>query len=633
MPETLRLSLSNDRYHCAFIPEQGAEAVSNTTMHGKWRSGLEGFKWASKFSFNAFVITASPSNAIDIETEWHGRIVFEDSEAELLFYRLLIIGQMSKRVEDIHARWEINREVPQGDLEVSKDFPLADYQRVPAIASRLVPGYALFMEQGTGKTAVVISRLCTDAKVRYARGDTRMHRVIVVGPRNVRANWKREIHRFSTLHGKAHVMREGKAKRIRELADCITQVNGELFTVVIMSYGFLCRAWESCIRFIDWDLAVVDEGHLIKWHQTDRTQFCHMLRDKSTSRMLLTGTPVVNSALDLWSQLEFLEKGITGHTTFTSFKEAFGVYAKSNDTGRDTFTAIQNLPKLKRILNKCSFRVLKEDVLKDLPKKQYSIQEVDMSQEQWDHYESLAKEYYVEIQADLDAAETEGKRAFAVNNALVKLMKLAQITSGFLNVPEERDPVTGDVTVPGSTIVYKTNPKLTDLIARVKQLGPKDKMLIWSCWQFDMKAISARLTAEGIEHVMFHGGTNDADRETAESRINRDPTCKVLVGNPEAGGAGLNFLGYVPGENDDEGYNVTCMIYYAQNHKPVSRWQSEDRPHRRGTRVPIEILDLVVPGTIDEEIRVRVLEKRKHALDVQDLREMLSNLLKGRERE
>lgn len=626
MTEHVVIGTKDNLFTITVIPEDGKTASANRA----WRNDLSDAKYASKISFNTTTCSIGPSNAAAIYKEWYDRIKYADQLAQLLFLKALGSSKLQERVVRIHAAWAESQAVPTDPIEDNPELPLAPYQRVAVCASRLLPGYALFMEQGTGKTPVVVSRICTDAVALRATGESRMLRVIVVVPKNLRSNWKREIERFATVPGKVTIMRGGAVKRVRELAEAMRQPEGEYFSVVVTSYGLLCEAWDSVLSFIHWDLGVVDEGHCIKWHQAKRTQYAHKMRDSCDKRMLLTGTPIVNTALDLYSQLEFLEQGRSGHTSYHGFREKYGVFVKNGGDGRDVLKSVNNVPLLKKRLTECAFIVRKDQVLKDLPEKQYDIIEVEMSARQSSDYDALANQYYLEIEEDLKDAEAAGKREMVVNNAIVKLMKLAQITSGFLIVPEERDE-TGDVISEKSLIRYDPNPKLQALMECVGQLGEKDKMLVWTCHKYDISVICAALSGAGIEHVQYHGTTNDADRKIAEDRINLDPTCKVFVGNPEAGGAGLNLLGYVPGQNEELGTNVSWMIYYGQNHKPVSRWQSEDRSHRRGTRVPLRITDLVVPDSIDEDIRVRVVDKKKHALDVQDIREMLLNLVKRRQ--
>jgi SNF2 family DNA or RNA helicase len=134
---------------------------------------------------------------------------------------------------------------------------------------------------------------------------------------------------------------------------------------------------------------------------------------------------------------------------------------------------------------------------------------------------------------------------------------------------------------------------------------------------------------EGICAVPYYGKTSEKDRDDVVYRFNHDRDVKVLVGNPACGGAGLNLLGYPPDLANEYDTNCTHHIYYAQDWSMIKRSQSSDRSHRRGTRKPVRITDLVVPGTIDEEIRRRVTSKMMTAYEIGDIRQILKAVLQG----
>lgn len=643
MSDRAILSIKDDEVHAqSFVivvtadktPDNPSGIASHDGQNGPWRTMLTNGKFMSKFSHQATVCTANDTNASVIFERWGHALSFQDDLAEAIFLKFLVTAKVRSRVTEIHADWKLNQTLPPeaAKLKLHDKLPLKPYQQVGAICSTMLPGYALLMEQGTGKTPVVVTRVCHDALKLRASGETRMHRTIITCPKNVRANWANEFKRFSTCPGKVTVMRRGHIGRIRELSQAMYQKDNEYYSVIIISFGLLVNAWDTLLQHIDWDLGVVDELHGIKWHQTDRTEYCWKLRDKCKARMGLTGTPVVNSALDLFSQLEFLEKGLSGYGSFKDFREKYGVFAKTAE-GRDVMTHVQNMPALKRRLSEVAFIVRKDEVLKDLPPKAYDILEVELTAKQQNDYDSLASQYILEIEKDLEEAG-DAKYEMVVNNALVKLMKLAQITSGFLNVPEERDE-DGNVIQEATQVHYKPNPKLNLLIEVLKEhalQNSTEKVLIWTCYKYDVGIICDALAREGMNYVRFEGATSDKDRADAEKRFNSDPNCRWFVGNAAAGGVGLNLIGYNWWDSPDKhlATNTAWEIYYSVSHKPVDRWQSEDRGHRTGTRTTIRITDLVAPCTIDEDIRVKITDKKKHALDVQDLREIMSNIIKRR---
>jgi hypothetical protein len=150
--------------------------------------------------------------------------------------------------------------------------------------------------------------------------------------------------------------------------------------------------------------------------------------------------------------------------------------------------------------------------------------------------------------------------------------------------------------------------------------------------------ISARLVKEGIKHGIFYGNTKDKARESLEMDFNNDKTMKVFLGNPSAGGVGLNLWGYNPDtagqpydqttKTGDHGLNANRTLYYDQNWSMVVRSQSEGRNFRRGTRVPISYETLLTAGAIDVEIHDRVMQKITDAATIQDVKAIMERVLK-----
>ena len=308
-------------------------------------------------------------------------------------------------------------------------------------------------------------------------------------------------------------------------------------------------------------------------------------------------------------------------------------------TGREVMTGLQNLPFMKERLARYTFFVRQADVQPDLPDRVYDIVEVDISSYQTNIYTQMRDQLAIEASSALDAAEFGSNRNLVVNNVLTKMLKLAQITSGFIKYPQVLDEMTGEVFSEEAIDRFDPDHKLESLIHMLKRKDPNDKTIVWSCWVPNIRTIRARLEIEGIDAVSFYGATKDADRVIAEERFNCDPNCRVFIGNPLAGGTGLNLLGYPPEGHevyaktgktpDDWQTNANHVIYYSQNWSPTARSQSEKRAHRRGTREPVRITDLVVPGTIDQEIREVVAVKQISAMEVSDLRKILNSVLTG----
>lgn len=573
------------------------------------------------------------------------QVIFESPEAQVVYgyliatveHQRLAMERSAKYHEHVSAREAIKAlgiPTPQftPSFEMAHDHTPGLHQSVGWANSLHTDGFGGFMEQGTGKTPMTIGRICTEAPELHAKLG-RLHRTIIACPKNVRSNWVREIEEFATVPGKATILTGGAIDRMKLLMEAMVPSDkNDKFTVVITSYEGLCNSWDT-ISKISWDLAVLDESHYIKWHETKRAKHAMLLRDVASARMCLTGTPVCNTTMDLYTQLEFLRKGGSGFKSFDAFRRFYGVFAiKDGTRGVKRLVDVQNLPFMRERLARMSFIVKQEEALPDLPPLTYDTVGVEMSEEQAKCYDAVSTQLFYEIKNELD----DTSKAVNANNILVRMLRLAQITSGFVSFSALVDPETGEELQPSTIDRFDPNPKIEALIGIFKDeendgallKADDEKTIIWAHWIEDIKLISARLKLEGLDHVVFMGSTSDKERELAVERFNGDPACKIFVGTAGAGGTGLNLIGYPPRQADEYTTDVTQVIYFSQDWSSPKRSQSEKRAHRKGTRRPLRVTDLQCDNTIDVEIRERVTNKRLMAGTVQDLRDVLERVMR-----
>lgn len=564
------------------------------------------------------------------------QMIFANEISETTFLNILMRSKCADICADNVAKFKELKQLPDMvyDLEIS-DNPPADYQLLAAANIMLSPGYALFMEQGTGKTPASIVAICNEIskfRKRVESGEipNRMFRCIVVAPNNVRMNWKKEIAKFSTRAGKVTVLRGTPIDRIRQCCDALQYEDGAEFTMIVCGYETLSKSWDNCLANFTWDLALIDEAHYIKSNSTARCKTSHLLRDKSDKRIALTGTPICNSIMDLWSILEFCGAGFSGFTSFQQFRKFYGVYEERG--GFHTLTGMQNIPFIQERLARYSFHITKKEAMPDLPGKLYTVHEVEMSEQQLEFYKKISEELILVIENEMNSGKSQ---AMITNCILTQMLRLTQITSGFVTWGAVYDD---DGTMISAKEINYTNenPKIRAIEDYVwnsthDESEALSKGIIWACFIPDLDYIEQVLIAQGVGYVRFDGSTTFDERIEAERRFNYDDTCKWLIGNPAAGGTGLNLLGYPPGEPDKSEMNCDIVIYYSQGWSQPIRSQSEDRCNRRGTRVPTRYIDLCVPNSIDETIRDRVTQKQETAIEITDIRAILATIANGTE--
>lgn len=576
---------------------------------------------------HTWLLAVSDYTAEIIRALWpEDRLRFRSDDAEMIYHKLLLTAEQQDLAGMRYAAYKALGSIPDAPIEVHQTFPLASFQRACASITYTTDGYAYFMEQGCGKTPTLISLICSKAATREWQEP---YKAIIVAPKNVKHNWFYEFEKFATQPGKISIVDGTAINRIGELLECMLPEEGCKYNVAIISYDAMVRSIDV-IETLRWDLAALDEAHAIKSPETKRAKASWRLRDVARQRIILTGTPVCNTPLDLYSLFEFMGEGYSGFRSWKNFKKFYGVYDAVDGDAVKRLVGVQNLPFMKERLARLSFFITKKEALPELPDKVYDTYEVEMSQAQRDAYEKIAEDLILEIENELNASENN---TMTVNHVLTRLLRLAQIACGFVTWDAVYDPASGDLIRAKSIEWFNDDPKIDALLELHREKEKRQKTIIWSCFVPCIHKISERFTAEGIEHVTFYGATSDSERLEAQRRFNADSNVRYFIGNPAAGGVGMNLPGSVPQYWDttqDTGTDADHVIYYSQDWSYMKRAQSEDRNHGKfRCRTNIRYTDLVVPNTIDHEIRLKVDQKKLVALQISDVREILQNIVQS----
>jgi SNF2 family DNA or RNA helicase len=340
-------------------------------------------------------------------------------------------------------------------------------------------------------------------------------------------------------------------------------------------------------------MLALDESSRIKNPAALRTQRLMRLRKAAAYVRIATGTPITNAPVDVFAQFEFMESGLLGTTSYRAFvaeyaellpathplmaalakrnpKAAFAQMVAKNTDGSPRW---RNLDKLQRLLAPHSFRVLKRDCL-DLPEKIYQQTYFDLSPAQRAAYRLMDKECRVILE--------DGE--IGVVAKLSAIMKLQQITSGFMMKPERG----------GLMYVSEENPRLDALLELAADIPCK--FIVWARFREELRAVAEALQKAGRRVVQYHGDVSAKDREAAVDDF-QNGDADVFVGQPQSGGIGLTLT------------TAETVVYYSNDYNSETRKQSEDRCHRIGTRNPVTYIDITASDTIDEAI-VRALQRK-----------------------
>lgn len=440
--------------------------------------------------------------------------------------------------------------------------------------------FALFMEQGTGKTKVAIDKSC----YQYCNG--KINAVLIVAPNGVHSNWiinELPKHIPTYIHYNAVLWKKSKTFQ-KKFEDMLYSPDSLSFFAINYEALATEEGKKYVRRYIDCKdvLMILDESSRIKTPNAKRTKatinFGRLVKEK----LILTGTPVTQGPFDLYAQFKFLDLEILGNQTYTAFKHEYGVFEnKRNGAGYEFQKLVQykNLDKLKELIDKYSFRVTKEECL-DLPEKIYQKYSIELTPQQRKHYDELKNFLITEI----------ANNEIVTPHILTNLLRLQQITGGHL--PTDK----GD-----SIKIGENNPKLDLMLELLEDIHTK--VIIWARFIPEIELIVKTLSGlYGNKSVVeYWGGVVSKKRDEAVYLFQNDPQCRFFVGNPKAAGLGLTLT------------EAKTIIYFSNDFSLESRLQSEDRAHRIGQKDHVTYIDIEAIETIDEHIILALREKKNLA--------------------
>lgn len=424
-------------------------------------------------------------------------------------------------------------------------------------------------EQGLGKTKQAID-IAVARKLAYGY----KHCLIVCGVNTLKWNWVNEI--LTHSNEKPWILGQKEARdgsiKIGSTSDKISDLQylleNETWTYFLITNiesfrdtTFANLVQELCKKGII-NMCVADEMHKMKNPQAQQTKgFFKCLPE---CRIGMTGTPLMNSPLDLYVILKWL--GYEYHS-FYSFKQH---YCVMGGYGGYEVVGYKNMEQLTAQVKEIMLRRLKDDVL-DLPEKTYVDEFVEM-----DGKQSIM---YKEVKAGIKSALTNGE--IDLDNPLSALIRLRQ-TTGYPGIIS-----------PTVTESAKLD-RMEDLVEEA--VSNNQKVVIFSNWTQMTDIIRSRLS-KNYKGVMITGQTDDAERQVNVNHFQNNPECKYILGTIGAMGTGLTLTA------------GTVVIFVDEPWNKALYDQAVDRCHRIGQKNNITIYNLLTKGTIDERIHELVYKK------------------------
>ena len=425
-------------------------------------------------------------------------------------------------------------------------------------------GGILADEMGLGKS---LQTICFIKQVVRENKDAR---IMIVCPTSLVYNWKKEFDKFGPELKYVTVF-ENKAKRLEIINDF------DKYNVFITSYG-LIRNDNDEYEDKFFDVCIIDEAQAIKNYQAGMTK--EIKKIKAHTKIALTGTPLENSIMELWSIFDFIMPGYLN--SIHRFREMYGIH----DVDKESLDKLSNLNyQIKPFI----LRRKKIDVVHDLPDKIEDNVYLDLPDKQKALYVSVLKESEREFQEIL-ATEGIGKARFKV---LQLLMRLRQICV---------DPSIIYENYKGESIKME---RLLESVSNYVRDG--HKILIFSSFKMVIDRVKAMFDKNNISSYMIAGDVKSRTRMELVDKFNSDSTNCFLI-TLKSGGTGLNLT------------SADVVIHLDIWWNPQVENQATDRAHRIGQTKSVNVVKFITRGTIEEKI-----------IELQNKKKILSdNLIEGK---
>ncbi|OHD18255.1 MAG: hypothetical protein A2086_04055 [Spirochaetes bacterium GWD1_27_9] len=461
-----------------------------------------------------------------------------------------------KAVKDISEKLKNFKKIEKQKLPNKFIGKLRDYQKSGYNWLHFLNKYningCLADDMGLGKTVQTLAFL------QKLKEDGNLGIVLLVVPVTTIANWENEIEKFSPdLRYNRHFGQQ-RQKEAELLKD---------FDIIIVSYHTLRNDIEL-FNNIEFNYLILDEAQYIKNYNSLMFKSVKLINTKH--KLSLTGTPIENNTLELWSQMDFLNHGLLG--SLNEFKANF---SQKIEAEKDKKAA----ERLRRTIFPFLLRRKKEDVAKDLPEKEEIVLFCEMEPPQRKVYEELKEYYKMQITEQIDKNGVQ-KSTIQIFEALLRLRQAALF-------PSLIDKKYSDI----ESVKFETMKKMLDEI-----LQEEHKILIFSQFVQSLKIIEEDIKKTKRKYSYIDGSVKHRDKQIKQFQDDKDTNVFLL--SLKAGGVGINLTA------------ADYVFLFDPWWNPAVERQAVDRSHRIGQTKKVIVYKFIVKNTVEEKI-LKLQESKK----------------------
>ncbi len=419
-------------------------------------------------------------------------------------------------------------------------------------------GGCLADDMGLGKTLQVICILQHQKNQRVKSAN------LVVVPTSLIFNWQSEVEKFAPQLKLKIISGVNRSKDTKDF---------KAYDIILITYGLLLRDIDY-LKEYRFNYAILDESQAIKNPNSKRYKSVRLLQ--ADNKLVMTGTPVENSTMDLYSQMSFANPGLLGSAAF--FKEYF---AKAIEKDKDE----SRTEELKKLIKPFLIRRTKEQVATELPEKTEMVLFCELEPAQQKIYNAFRDKYKNYLLGKIDT-EGIGKSKMYVLEGLLKLRQICN-SPALLNDKEDY----GNESI-----------KIKELLIHINEHTSEHKILVFSQFVKMLHLIKNELDKEGIAYEYLDGKTKN--RQEKVNNFQHDDKIRVFLISLKAGGTGLNLT------SADYVYIVDPWW------NPAVEAQAIDRCYRIGQDKQVMAYKMICKGTVEEKIVALQQRKMKMVKDI-----------------
>lgn len=413
-------------------------------------------------------------------------------------------------------------------------------------------GAALLVEMGCGKSLVSV------AVAGALFNERRIRNLLIVCPLSICGVWEEEFSKFADFEYNLKILKGSLEKK----TETLYSLEGRALQIAVVNYE---SAWRIERQIKNWhpDMIICDESHKIKSHNIAASKSLHKLGENAYYKLILTGTAITNKAIDIFSQYKFLEPKIFGRSFYTFRNHYFDMVGYGNHT---PVLKESMKDELRNKIHSIAFVAKKSECL-DLPETTEIIRKIELEPYAMNTYKHLVRDSFAELQ----------NSEVTVTNVLTKILRLSQLTGGFLGDDE------------GKKLHQISKAKLNaleDIIDDVTSSGKK--LVIMARFIPEIDEIKKLLVKKNLSFSVVTGDVKNRADEI--SKFQNDVDVLVFLGQIATAGLGITLTA------------SSTMVFYSLDYSMSNFEQAKARIHRTGQKENCTYIYLIASNTVDEKI-------------------------------